>query len=364
MGRYRLIRLLTLAPIIAMVSACGGDSSGGVASTPTPPPPPPPPVYTTFKNLTGNQTFNTAAARVQSTNGGLISIPGTVSGSTSSFPFSTWNTTAFTTAPFGNTVTIDYNSAASTYTVNLPDNTSLQFTPADLVTTNTDPNLIAYRNPLTLTGLTTLSTALTILTPQIAGVDLTYTRIGFGARTMGQSGQAQVRESITGVFGVPTVGTDMPVSGTASYNKIYITGTAFAQSTAAPWPGQSLPPAKFAYGIKDSTGSFTANFASGTIQTTINLIYTATSTGTNTTGGQIVFNIPPPISPFGTLTGTGTISRGTPNFAGTMTGTGTFVNGDFSGAFFGPQAAEFGYAFSVVGAEAGSAVFGAMVGAK
>ena len=68
---------------------------------------------------------------------------------------------------------------------------------------------------------------------------------------------------------------------------------------------------------------------------------------------------------FGSFTGTGTISSTGPGFTGTFSGTAynAFpVSGLLSGAFFGPQAAEMGYGYTL--SAGGFSAVGAVAGAK
>jgi hypothetical protein len=67
-------------------------------------------------------------------------------------------------------------------------------------------------------------------------------------------------------------------------------------------------------------------------------------------------------TPLDVLTGTGALGSVKPGFAGTLTGSGS-VTGSFAGAFFGPQAAEFGYDFLIGGTTASGRAFTAVGGA-
>ena len=63
---------------------------------------------------------------------------------------------------------------------------------------------------------------------------------------------------------------------------------------------------------------------------------------------------------------TGALGAVKPGFAGSLTGSGS-VAGTFSGAFFGPQAQEFGYDFlvgGVTGADTGFTAIGGAAGGK
>jgi hypothetical protein len=346
-GNMRNIRTFSLAALAGvgfMLTGCG-DSGGGVASTPTPPSPPPPPVYSTYTGLTGNQTFNTAAVRAQLTATGVgVSVQGGSLG--------TGNLTVFQPAPFGNTVTIGYNAAASTYTINAPNNTVLNFGPADLLTAttnpaNTNPKAISYA---VLTG-TQVTSQFTIYTPVAGGVDLTYTRVGWGVLPSNIGTPFPTFDFISGVFGVPTVASDMPTTGSATYSKVTIDGFA----SVCPPCLRPQQPGGLNYYLTGSTATFSANFATGAIQTQLNLVHSAPP--------GIPASFYPALGP-ATLTGTGSITSGTSAFTGTIGAGGPYSNGAFTGQFFGPQAAEFGYNFALTSTITGNGAFGTVTGAK
>lgn len=113
----------------------------------------------------------------------------------------------------------------------------------------------------------------------------------------------------------------MPKTGTANYS-LAIGGSANSNGT------------NYNLGNGNSTATFTANFGTGGITTTLNLAGVA--------NGQTA------VTSLGTFNGTGTISGTGPGFTGTLTG--TSANGIFSGAFFGPQALEMGLAYYLNGA--------------
>lgn len=111
----------------------------------------------------------------------------------------------------------------------------------------------------------------------------------------------------------------MPTSGSASYQSdLY---------------GAVLIPAEletqfFTLGDGNGSATFNVNFASGVIDTLINLETSSRD--------------------FGDLTGTGAILSGGPAFNGTLTGA---ASGSFTGAFFGPVAQEMGYVFQAENSE-------------
>lgn len=147
--------------------------------------------------------------------------------------------------------------------------------------------------------------------PRVDGVQLTYLRHGSYIGTSPYSPGESVTESF--FFGFPTASGEMPVSGNATYS-LGINGSLSGNGNR--------------YGlIFESTGSFSADFLTGDIDTSIHFV------GTDNNDSSIF--------DFGTVSATGAISAGGPGFAGTFdTGSGWF-----EGAFFGPQAAEMGYEF-------------------
>jgi hypothetical protein len=140
------------------------------------------------------------------------------------------------------------------------------------------------------------------------------------------------------LFGYPTVTSDMPTSGTATYS-----AAVFGDITSQ---AQNDPITSFT-----GSGTFTANFGSGTVSTTLTL--------------PIAF----PGSTSSTYSGGGAISAN--EFAGQFTSSNDphFSKGDFAGGFFGPRAQEMGYAFDIyrydmTSPDPQSFVVGAVVGTK
>ncbi|PTS72375.1 hypothetical protein DBR17_19870, partial [Sphingomonas sp. HMWF008] len=125
------------------------------------------------------------------------------------------------------------------------------------------------------------------------------------------------------VGGAPTIASDMPKTGTATY----ATGVGGAALVNGSTISNTL--------TANSTATFSANFATGSITTALTLAGPLS----NATSG--------PITNFGTFNGTGTIASGSPGFTGTISGTG--ASGVFAGAFFGPQAREMGYDWAITG---------------
>jgi hypothetical protein len=174
-----------------------------------------------------------------------------------------------------------------------------------------------------------------------APIDLTY--LSFGSWSHDDSTSGVSRDTYF-LFGSPTVASDMPVSGTASYSTFVNANIV----SIIPGNGESL--------LKGSA-TFTADFGKGTVDTALTL----------------------PLENFGSpnskYDGSGTISGS--QFAGDFTTSDdpTFNNGKFAGGFFGPGAKEMGYTFTlsrgVADPYAGAAIepalvwiVGAVVGTK
>jgi hypothetical protein len=152
-----------------------------------------------------------------------------------------------------------------------------------------------------------------LIVPQQGGVDLTYTRfLGYDHDDTGTASDLHYKTA----YGVLTYPADRPTTGTATYTTTVI-GNATRGSTNYLLNGSS-------------TGTFSADFANNKITTTIDIKGKDSDVS--------------PVTDFGTVSGTGTIASGGPAFTGTLTGAGS-TTGALGGAFFGPQAAEFGYAW-------------------
>ncbi len=266
-----------------LLSGCGGG--GSVASTPAP-------TYTKLANLSGNQTFQSAAIH---------------------FTFANSQSAGYSSQKYGSGVVIAYTASSDSYTLTAPDGTTDTFSS----TATPPPGFTPPPNTVVLFGG---SGSFSVTAPVVNGVALSYTAIGSWNHI-----QNGVQSLYFAVSGVPTIVSDMPKSGSATY-QTSLGGTAFA-------PGRSTPLSLQA----NSTATFSANFGAGTVATTLNLV----GAGLNQ----------PPVN-FGSYSGTGTITSGGPGFSGTLTsvaGNQISATGEFSGAFFGPQATEMGYAWYLAG---------------
>lgn len=299
-------KLLTVCGMTVFLAACGGD--GGLASS-GPPPSPPGVTYTKLADMTGDRTFQTAGVTYDPTAQGFA------------------NTSA---QAFGSGAQVAYNAATDSYTLSAAGATTATFAPSNLVLPQPAPNTVQY---LIRSNTNAPTDVLTLMVPRSAnGVALSYTLIGTWATNLA-SGTPTYR---IGIGGAPTQASDMPKTGSASYS-VGVGGAANENGTS--------------YDLgANSTGTFTANFGTSSVSTTLNLIGVQ---GANT-----------PVS-FGSFTGTGTISSTGPGFTGTFSGTAynAFpVSGLLSGAFFGPQAAEMGYGYTL--SAGGFSAVGAVAGAK
>jgi hypothetical protein len=284
--RLEMKRLCLGGSIMAsslFLSGCGG--SGDVASTPAP-------TYTKLANLSGNQTFQSAGISFTVAN---------------SQPF------GYSSQKYGSGVVIAYTASSDSFTLTAPDGTTDTFSS----TAPPPPGFSPPPNTVVLFG--SLST-FSITAPVVNGVALSYTAIGNWNRI-----QNGVQTLYFAVSGVPTIVSDMPRSGTATY-QTSVGGTAFALGGSTPRSLQA-----------NSTATFSANFGAGTVATTLNLV----GAGLNQ----------PPVD-FGSYSGTGTITSGGPGFSGTLASAASnpiSATGEFSGAFFGPQASEMGFGWYLTG---------------
>jgi len=286
-GNYRKYLSSTGLVLTLVLAGCGG-SDGGVASASSPGTIAPPASYTKLVDMSGNRTFQTAGVHYASSAAG-ISNP--------------------STDQFGSGVTVVYTAASDSYQLTAPGGATATFTPADFqpaASAPTVPNVAAYQKT---SGST--SDILRLIVPTLNGVPLSYVTIGSWGHSV--SGATTLYLALGGA---PTIASDMPKAGTASY-AVTVGGTAVVPNGAG---GATANPLNGA-----ATGTFSANFATGAITNSVHLLST---TGTD----------------FGTFNGTGTIASASPGFSGTFAGTTTST---FSGAFFGPQATEMGMAYFI-----------------
>jgi hypothetical protein len=296
MKSRRLVRTAAVLALCAGLAACEG-SDGGVEVISSPAPTPTPTAhYTPVAQIVGDHTYQTVGA---------------------TFVLSLLGLTDAATLDSSTGVDIVYTAADDRYTLKLPNGTSIGYGPADILSTDATTGAVHYR--LDLSGIT-FDSDFTRFVPRVNNVPLSYTLMG---DWHGDSGQG----TYLIVGGVPTIASDMPKSGTANYAVAVVNGAAL-DSTGS-----------YELVTGGSTGSFTTNFATGAISTSLHIVGKEEFAST--------------IKDFGTLTGTGTIGASSPEFTGTLSQGGGA--GSFSGSFFGPQASEMGYSWYFHGAGFNSA---------
>jgi hypothetical protein len=292
-----MIRPILAAPaglLALLLAACGGDGGGGggVVSTP----PPVPGTYVRMVDAVGN---GTASYSFQATGVAYTGSPAGFSGASS--------------YALGGGATIAYNASSDTFTVTAPGG-SASFTGAHLV-----PSAPGTVKLVKSSGSS--ADELTLTVPLTYGMVTVWNHQDLGSPITGR----------LAIGGSQTQASDVPKTGSASYS-VSVAGAAQSAGTT--------------YNLTSSTGTFTANFGGGTVQTSVTLA------GPPANGGAV--------SNFGTFSGSGNLSSGGPGFAGTLSG--GSGSGIFQGAFFGPQAAEVGYGYVIPGTSFSSA--GVVIGTK
>ncbi|MCP5386437.1 MAG: hypothetical protein H6916_06420 [Novosphingobium sp.] len=202
-------------------------------------------------------------------------------------------------------MTVTYDVAAGSYVINAPGGITGIFE-----LSNADP---AHSTATTQAFKKTTSTGqqeLRVTWPTVGGVPLSYTMFGRFINVAGSDAKAWLA-----VGGMPTIASDMPKTGTATYSaetagSIVSGGVQYDTTTA-------------------STATFSANFGTGAISTSLHLIAAPVGSSAATD--------------FGTFNGTGAIAAGSSAFSGTFAGT---TGPGFVGSFFGPQGAEMGYVYN------------------
>jgi hypothetical protein len=295
-----------------VLAGCGGDGGssppisvipGGPSPTPTPSSSPtatptPSASYQTYAQLTGNQSFQTACAALNFSNGNPPA------------PQPATN--------FGDGLTLAYTAATDSYTIS-GDGLSLSYAPAQL-----DPAAPAgVRGYLrTENGFTQ---RFSIGTPAPGGVALDYVR-AFSLRALrnGQTLQYQC------VFGVPTRLTDPPDATTVTFTRVGINGAAYV----APVGGGLQT-----YALTASTATLSVNVATGEATTVLRLVGTLqTASGPASTTTEL-----------GTFTGVGDFDDTRPSFYGPLTSTDRDSQFSFFGGwFFGPQGREAAFSTQIL----------------
>ena len=282
-----------------LLSGCGGGGGGGVASMP-------PPTYTKLADLTGDRTFQSAGIH---------------------FVYGNNQVSGESIHKFGAGVTIAYNPTSDSYTLTAPDGAT------DSFSSSTSVFPVGYTPPANATVLfNNTGSHLTIPTLSASGLTFSYLALDYWTHI-----QAGVESIYHTVSGVPTLARDMPRSGIATY-RAGIAGTVF-QGALPTYSTQT-----------GSSATFSADFGAGSVTTTIHLVAAQPNASA---------------VDFGSYSGNGSIASGGPGFSGQLAsapGNAIFATGEFSGAFFGPQAQEMGYGWYWKGS--GISAQGVVVGTK
>ncbi|HEX8057170.1 MAG TPA: transferrin-binding protein-like solute binding protein [Novosphingobium sp.] len=285
------------------LAGCGGAGSGSVVSTPTPTPA----SYTKVIDMTGDRTFQTAGVRYANTD-----------------PTSYINGTA---QSFGSGIAVAYTASTDSYKLTAPDGTTTTVSPQNAQPAPSDaPNDRYWSNQDTFEVREFI--ALTV--PKVNGVALSYTVIASWSRL--ERSKDSGYQNYLAVAGAPTIPSDMPRSGNATY------ATTVSGGVMQNGSGYGLGPG--------SSATFAADFGRNTVATSLTLVSVADA------GSAAI--------PFGTFNGSGMISSTGPGFEGMLSGNGT--TGTFAGAFFGPKAVEMAYAWYLNGGNLSAA--GTVVGVK
>lgn len=214
-------------------------------------------------------------------------------------------------------LTISYNASTQTYTLSAVTTagstqpTTASYGPAQIDTTIGLSG--AYNATTRINGVTTVSTLQVHQTTA-----LTYSDIGLWTTGSTQADFTQNFNEIYFSYGIRTLPADLPKTGSASYG-LALVGDGGGTNVGG-------------------TGTLSANFAVGTVSVSLSPEYIYAQ-------GR---------SPFGPITGTGTISSATSTFSGTLAS--SAYTGSVNGAFYGPQAAEAGGSFVINSATGGGVV--------
>lgn len=322
----RSILIASTAVVLIVAGCSGGDD--GATPTPTPtstaspsPSPTAAPTYSALPLATAAEFFTVSAAL--SYTGDATAGPVTLG--------------AAGTDGFSNRVRLALQStattAATTETVVREASEESRFTGTDLLTVPAaGVTEYVYREstaPTTAGAFTQLelynNTIRNPATPDTApeGYLTTFKRSSYAAWWRGES-TAGAKRITYGTFGYPTIASDLPTTGTATY-----TTTVAGRAVISPAAGASS--------VDKLTGTVTVsiNYATGLVTVTMDLSRV-------TAGGNVAY---------GTFTGTGAIPVGSTQFTGSF-GPGSTVGGTFQGVAYGSQAAELGISFALSGAVA------------
>jgi hypothetical protein len=258
--------------------------------------------------LVASQTFPVASGRVYRPERG---------GSVGAVPDSTFDA-------YGSGITLAYDAAGSSYTVNDATNPPAFF-PAQQTA-----NTAAFRTFANSNGPG--SYKLILFNPGAGNTTLPLSFVSYGLLESVQ----QISTTNADIFHRPFIfGLQTPTSG------IPTTGTVNYTSAVDGYWVRLRSLTTFTQGYADlrlsGTATFSVNYATRTVTVSLQLDGTDLLP-TSTSGSLGTINL-------GTFTGTGTIATGASTFSGTLTGNG--FSGPFSGALFGSSASEAGLAFRI-----------------
>lgn len=276
--------------VCILISACSGGGggaggSGGIAATP-------PPTNSSITNLVANQSFSGVAGATHV-----------------AFDLGTRTVSSSSTAD--QQLTISYDAAAKSYTLNQPGRTT-SFQAADIQSNSNGETRFARGTGSTRDYLTIVTT------PYSGSVSNRYVALGYAQHNETSTG-VQNTDFAAFTFGLESPVSAIPRSGTASWQT-----DVFGLYDA---PGQTPRTVQGA-------GDLTVNFAKGLFTTNTFLTQSDFLTGASLSGGGIA------------LVGQGTLGSDG-NFAGNVTYEGSLgtVAGPLNGRFYGPGAEEVGAAF-------------------
>ncbi len=328
--------LIASTAVVLVVAGC----SGGDDTTPTPTPtssssatptPTPTPTYAALPLAAGSASeFFTVSAATSYT--GDVAGPVTLG--------------AAGTEAYSNRVRLalqgTFTASATTEIVVRENAEESRFTGADLLTppasANTEYVLRETTAPTTPGFFTQLDLLNNTVNGQVTSdTALALTRTSYAGWWRGDS-TAGAKRITYGVMGYPTVTTDMPTTGTATYT-VRIAGRSVVSPTAGATAVDKL----------GGTATLSINYATGLVTLTLNLERI-------TSGGNVTY---------GTFTGTGAIPVGSNQFTGSF-GPGSTAGGTFQGLAYGSQAGEIGISFAISGTVAAgdSRAVGVVVGKK
>lgn len=222
------------------------------------------------------------------------------------------------------TLTISYDATAKSYTVK-DEATSRTFAPGNIAASNSRFDIYQVNDGNSVEELRLFKSG-----SQNSQIALTY--VTYGIWSTYQPGQSTTHYLTRfAVAGIQTGAAGLPKTGQATYSG--------SVDGVAAFDGQS-------YRLAGSNGTLTADFEKGVIRTSLNL------RGTTDVASDAIGAVD-----LGTLKGTGAIGVDTSRYTGTITG--LQMDGSFGGAFYGPNAAETGFAFSLTdnGANTAAGVF-------